>query len=64
LKTTEYKISPKKPYNKPEVSKVILDNSISLVMMTAETPVNPKPRGGDGYDSDPFSSPFGDRPFG
>jgi hypothetical protein len=64
LKTTEYKISHKKPYNKPEVSKVILDNSISLVMMTAETPGNPKPRGDGSKGTDPFASPFGDKPFG
>ena len=66
LKTIELKISSKKTYNKPEVTKVSLDNSISLVMMTTMPP-NPPPRprgdgskGGDG----PFASPFGDKPFG
>ena len=54
----------KKQYIKPEVTRVALDNSISLVMMT-NTPPNPPPRGGGkkGGD-DPFQSPFGDKPFG
>jgi hypothetical protein len=54
----------RKRYSKPEVKRVILDYSISLVMMTV-TPPNPPPRrsGGKGGDS-PFESPFGDKPFG
>jgi hypothetical protein len=63
LKTIENKISSKKPYNKPEVSRIILDNSISLVMMTT-IPPNPPPRGGGSKGGDPFASPFGDKPFG
>lgn len=62
LKTIARNIITKKPYNKPEVSEVILDNSISLVMMTV-TPPNPPPRGGS-KGSDSFASPFGDKPFG
>lgn len=52
----------KKIYKKPEIKKIDLDNSISLVMMTT-IPVNPDPRGGKGSgDSD---SPFDDdKPFG
>ena len=52
----------KKIYIKPEIKKIELDNSISLVMMTT-TPPNPDPRGGKGGgDSD---SPFDDdKPFG
>ena len=52
----------KKIYIKPEIKKIKLDNSISLVMMTT-TPPNPDPRGGKGGgDSD---SPFDDdKPFG
>jgi hypothetical protein len=56
---------PKKRYIKPEINCVILDNSISLVMMTA--PPNPDPRGlrgGDKKNDTPFASPFGDKPFG
>jgi hypothetical protein len=64
LKRIEQKISSKKTYIKPEIFRVILDNSISLVMMTAQTPGNPKPRGGDSKGSEPFQSPFGDKPFG
>jgi len=63
LKTIENKILSKKPYNKPEVSKIILDNSISLVMMTV-TPIDPPPRGDASKGSEPFASPFGDKPFG
>lgn len=57
------KIVSKKSYIRPEVSKVILDNSISLVMMTT-IPPNPTPRGGGSKGADPFASPFGDKPFG
>jgi hypothetical protein len=65
LKSTEYKISYKKPYSKPEVTRVVLDKSISLVMMTTP-PVNPPgPRGGGSKGgNEPFQSPFGDKPFG
>ena len=54
----------RKKYIKPLVEKIPIDNSISLVMMTTAPP-NPPPRGGSqkGTDS-PFSSPFGDKPFG
>ena len=54
----------KKKYIPPVVEKVDLDNSISFVMMT---PNPPPPRGGGkkGNDSSqPFQSPFGDKPFG
>jgi hypothetical protein len=55
---------PKKRYIKPEINCIKLDNSISLVMMTA--PPNPDPRsGGTKKNNDtPFKSPFGDKPFG
>jgi len=53
----------KKPYIKPEIIKVDLDFSISLVMMTA-IPPNPPPRGGSKGNDTPFQSPFGDKPFG
>lgn len=51
-------------YIKPVVSKIELDNSISIVMMTAMPP-NPPPRGAsDGNKgSSPFASPFSDKPF-
>ena len=64
LKNIDQKISFRKQYCKPEVSRVALDNSISLVMMT-DTPPNPDPRGGGKKGNDePFQSPFGDKPFG
>jgi hypothetical protein len=54
----------KKQYIKPEITRVTLDNSISLVMMT-DIPPNPPPRGGGSKGGDtPFQSPFGDKPFG
>jgi hypothetical protein len=55
-----------KQYIKPEITRVALDNSISLVMMT-DTPPNPPPRGPGGkkgLDEPAFKSPFGDKPFG
>ena len=64
LNPVDHKILSKKSYNKPEVSRVILDNSISLVMMTT-VPGNPPPRsGGSKGNDEPFQSPFGDKPFG
>lgn len=62
LKTINNITPSRKSYNKPEVIKVSLDNSISLVMMTT-IPIDPPPRGG-GSKGDPFQSPFGDKPFG
>lgn len=54
----------KKPYKKPTVKTVILDSSISLVMMTT-IPPSPPPRGSGSKGTDsPFQSPFGDKPFG
>ena len=55
----------KKQYIKPDITRIVLDYSISLVMMTAG-PVDPPPRaGGKGKsDNTPFQSPFGDKPFG
>ena len=68
MKTTVQNILIKESYSKPEITKIILDNSISLVMMTVGPP-NPPPRpgkpkkdGSKGIDS-PFQSPFGDKPF-
>lgn len=62
LKTIDQKISASKVYHKPSVTKVILDYSISLVMMTASPP-NPPPRGGSKGADSPFDSPFDDKPF-
>ena len=56
-------MTPKKQYIRPEIIYINLDNSISLVMMTT-TPPNPPPRGSGSKGSDPFASPFGDKPFG
>jgi len=67
LKTTVRKILIKESYSRPEITRIILDNSISLVMMTPGPP-NPPPRPGKprpgtkGTDS-PFESPFDDKPF-
>jgi hypothetical protein len=52
----------KKRYIKPEIDHVILDYSISLVMQST-IPPKPDPRAGDNKKSQPFSSPFGDKPF-
>jgi len=57
-------VTNKKQYIKPEILKIVLDNTISLQMQSA--PPNPDPRGGGnkGGSSEPFQSPFGDKPFG
>jgi hypothetical protein len=63
LKTLNQIVPTKKSYIKPEVSRVVLDYSISLVMMT-DIPPNPDPLGGSNKGKDaPFQSPFGDKPF-
>lgn len=46
-------------YIKPKIERVILDNSISLVMMSWK-PGDGKPPSPPGR---PFNSPFNDRPF-
>jgi hypothetical protein len=54
----------KKLYIKPEIEKIVLDNTISLQMASTEVPVVPPPRSeGNKGASDPFASPFGDKPF-
>jgi hypothetical protein len=54
----------RKKYCKPTVERIKLDYSISLVMMTTAPPPPPRPRGSGGSKSDPFESPFSDKPFG
>jgi hypothetical protein len=54
---------PKKKYTRPEINKILLDNTISLQM--ASSPGPPPPRtGGSKGNNEPFQSPFGDKPFG
>jgi hypothetical protein len=60
----------KKLYIKPEIEKIVIDNLISLQMASTDVPVQPQPQdpivGGKGSNrpnSDPFASPFGDKPF-
>jgi hypothetical protein len=55
--------SDKKKYIKPEAFRIVLDNIVSMVMMS--NPVDPPPRpivSGKRNDN-PFQSPFSDRPF-
>ena len=57
-------ITKKKKYNKPKFCRVCIDRSISLVMMTVGNP-DVRPGGSKGEsNSDPFESPFDDKPFG
>ena len=52
-------------YTTPSVTKVSLDRSITLIMMTVMPPnPPPRPRGGSKGNDSPFQSPFGDKPFG
>jgi hypothetical protein len=60
----------KKAYIKPYIEKILLDYSISLQMQSGPQPGNPTPRTapsnpvGTDQKSQPFSSPFSDKPFG
>ncbi len=60
----------KKKYIKPLITRVDLDKSLNVMMIS-----NPHPRGrghppghkgidSKGMDEQPFKSPFGDKPFG
>lgn len=55
----------KKIYIKPEVEKIVLDNTISLQMESDAPPELPGLRtdGSKSPGSDPVASPFGDKPF-
>jgi hypothetical protein len=56
-------VNNRKIYLKPIIEKIVLDNTISLQMLSA--PHDPPPRGGTKKGNDtPFASPFGDKPFG
>lgn len=52
----------KKIYSKPEIKKFDLDTTISLQMQSVP-PSDPPIRSGGSKSADPFSSPFGDKPF-
>ncbi len=55
----------RKPYCKPEITKIEIDPSFTL--MALSPPINPMmmPTGGGRKGSDsPFTSPFDDKPFG
>jgi hypothetical protein len=55
----------KKKYVSPEINKLQLDNSISLIMMSGPGDPPPPPIGtGKKGTNEPFKSPFGDKPFG
>jgi hypothetical protein len=58
----------KKQYTKPEILKIFLDKSVSLMMQSHPKPPPPRRPGGKGidnpgYDEPSFKSPFGDKPF-
>jgi hypothetical protein len=59
----------KKRYIKPEVIRILLDKSITLMMKSHPKPPHPRRPGGGkgidnkGLDEPAFNSPFGDKPF-
>jgi len=58
----------RKQYTRPEVIKVSLDNSVTLMMKSHPKPPKPRRPGGKGfedpaYENPAFKSPFGDKPF-
>jgi len=67
LKFIKKGMLPKRQYIKPEVVKIALDRSVSLMMKSHPKPPPPRGRGkgidSKGYDEPAFKSPFGDKPF-
>jgi hypothetical protein len=55
-------LTGKKPYIKPSVNLVILDRSITL-MMVSNGPPRGGGAGGNKGNNEPFESPFRDKPF-
>jgi hypothetical protein len=53
----------RKRYIKPEVTKIILDNTITLMMVSNPGPRGGGSKGGSNGTNKPFASPFGDKPF-
>jgi hypothetical protein len=54
----------RKHYIRPNIDKIDLDSSISLVMMSGGPEPPPRPTGGGkGMTPDPFASPFSNKPF-
>ena len=54
----------RKKYIKPEIIRINLDNTISLIMVSNPGPRGGGNKGGSKDNNDPFKSPFGDKPFG
>jgi hypothetical protein len=54
----------RKKYIKPQINLIILDNSITLMMVSNPPPLETGKKGGSKSNDDPFKSPFGDKPFG
>jgi hypothetical protein len=54
----------KKKYIKPELKRIELDHSITLMMQSGPHDPPPLGTGKKGNNSDPFQSPFGSKPFG
>ena len=52
----------KRQYIKPEIEKIVLDSNISLMMDSTDPPALPAANDNN-KGSDPFASPFGDKPF-
>lgn len=54
----------KRLYIKPEVTRIALDNSIALMQVSDPDPQSSGKKGSNQKGtSDPFQSPFGDKPF-
>lgn len=62
--TVSYKMMDKKIYTKPEVQRIDLDNTITLQMQSVPPADPPIRTDGSKGKNEPFTSPFGDKPFG
>jgi hypothetical protein len=65
FRISDQTVIKKKQYSKPEINWIEIDKSISIIMQSVP-PHDPDPRAGSkkGGSSEPFASPFGDKPFG
>lgn len=54
----------KKLYIKPEIEKIVLDNTISLQMQSGPHDPPPRTDGSKGSSDKAFQSPFEKKPFG
>jgi len=56
-------VNKKKPYIKPQITLIDLDQTITLMMVSNPGPWDGTPKSSPKGSDEPFKSPFGDKPF-